>query len=224
MIVEFLKFASDDIIDLLAEMLTDIVTNACGTPSYWKQAWIKVLHKKGDKSLAENYRPICIIPILYKVYSRILLSRIEHTLELAQCCDQAGFRKSFSTEDHLVSISLLAEGCMEMSRPLWVAALDFRKAFDTINHSDVWTTLRQQNVQECYVTALQRVYEQQQGCIDCGTASRPFKIERGTKQGPMTSFANTNVRGSKSFAGGRRMTFHKEGYEGSWSVVPTEDL
>ena len=42
--------------------------NEC-TPEVWKKVKIKVIHKKGDVENVGNYRPICSLPALYKLFS-----------------------------------------------------------------------------------------------------------------------------------------------------------
>ena len=41
-------------------------------PSVWKNAYVTALHKKEDKSMASNYRPISLTCILAKVFEKIL--------------------------------------------------------------------------------------------------------------------------------------------------------
>ena len=55
-------------------------------------------------------------------------------MDIRQPVDQAGFRKGFSTEDHIFSIVVLAEKMAEFNLPLWIAAEDFEKAFNTVEH------------------------------------------------------------------------------------------
>ena len=45
------------------------------TPKDWKKVTIKVIHKKGDVENVSNYRPICSLPALYKLFSTILYGR-----------------------------------------------------------------------------------------------------------------------------------------------------
>ena len=42
-----------------------------------------------------NYRPISILPILYKLFSRVLDARLKVLLSKTQSVDQAGFKKGF---------------------------------------------------------------------------------------------------------------------------------
>ena len=72
-------------------------------------AKIALLYKKGDPTLPENYRPITIIPLLYKLFAKMLYARLHSVLDEHQCPDQAGFRPNMSTTDHLFAFSMLAE-------------------------------------------------------------------------------------------------------------------
>ena len=71
----------------------------------------------------------------------------------------------------------------EFRRPLWVVAVDFQKAFDTIDQNRLWTSLIDQNVPAVYVAFLQKLYSGQVGQVMTDRLSKPFPIERGTRQG-----------------------------------------
>lgn len=61
-------------------------------PRSWKEAIIIHLHKKGDKTDCSNYRDISLLNTTYKVFPKVLLSRLTPYAEeyhMYQC----GFRK-----------------------------------------------------------------------------------------------------------------------------------
>ena len=73
-------------------------------PSSWEKVMITLIHKKGDPTNPENYRPICSVPAtLQGCLPQCTHNRHYAELDRYQCPDQAGFRKTFQTTDHLVT-------------------------------------------------------------------------------------------------------------------------
>ena len=78
-------------------------------PEDRKSTELRVLFKKGDKMLPENYRPIELLPVLCRLFSGMVLQRIGSGLEAAQAGDQATFRLGFMVLDHMFSLSIIVE-------------------------------------------------------------------------------------------------------------------
>ena len=152
------------------------------SPTGWHHTLIKVLHKAGDKALPENYRPIATIPLLYKLYARLLYNRLEPTLDKQQSCDQAGFRRQRGTTNHLFTIAMIQEIAEEWQIPMWIAVVDFRKAFDSVTHKAIWASLQEQGISQAYISLLGKLYDNQTAAVKTDCTSRCFNIERGTKQ------------------------------------------
>ena len=77
-------------------------------------------------------------------------------LEPEQCVDQTVFRAGFNCEDHLLALVLLYEKLNEKNLDLWIAAVDFEKAFDSVSHESIWEALHSQIVPAEYIEVLQR--------------------------------------------------------------------
>ena len=63
-------------------------------PNIWKKSNIFPVHKKGDKQVVDNYRPVSLLPILGKILEKNLLNE-----------NQSGFRPSDSCEYQLLSVA-----------------------------------------------------------------------------------------------------------------------
>lgn len=100
-----------------------------------------------------------------------------------QTVEQAAYRKGFSTEDHLLAVTLLVEKSTEYNVPIWLALVDFEKAFDTVEHASLWRVLREQNIPQEYISLLESIYSNQEAFVNAGQDSRLFSIGRGVKQG-----------------------------------------
>ena len=136
-VAEMLKAGGEIFVQVVAELFDDVLHGGGGVPDQWKVTKLRILFKKGDKKNPDNYRPIALLPILLKVFSRVLLARMSIDLGKAQCRDQAGFRTSYSCDDHLFTVSMLQEKCAEWGKPLWCAAIDYRKAFEMVEHNAI---------------------------------------------------------------------------------------
>ena len=101
---------------------------------------------------------------------------------------QAGFRAGFSTTDHLQAINQLIEKAGEYQLQLCLGFVDYQKAFDSIEHSDMFAALRNVNVDEGYVRILEDIYTGAIARIHIDTdISREVYIQRGVRQGDTLS-------------------------------------
>ena len=91
---------------------------------------------------------------IYKLFTKIITNRITRTLDENQPREQAGFRRGFSTIDHLHAVNQLIEKCAEYKIPLVVGLVDYNKAFDSVEIPDVIKALQEQGVNPVYDNVL----------------------------------------------------------------------
>ena len=72
--------------------------------------------------------------------------------------EQPGFRKGYSTVDHLQAINQLIEKCNNFKRPPCIGYIDYAKAFDSIEHEAIFQALRSIGINETYITILEDAY------------------------------------------------------------------
>ncbi|VDP30211.1 unnamed protein product [Heligmosomoides polygyrus] len=89
---EHLKNLPPTLINTLARLFTRYLSE-CKVPSQWKTSKTVLLYKKGDVHVIGNYRPIGLLSVIYKLFTRVILNRISKTLDEGQPCKQAGFRR-----------------------------------------------------------------------------------------------------------------------------------
>ncbi|KAK6761086.1 hypothetical protein RB195_022233 [Necator americanus] len=87
-----LKSLPPVLINTLARLFTRYLSE-CKVPKQWKTSKTVLLYKKGDPHDIGNYRPICLLSVIYKLFTRVILNRIENVLDEGQPCEQAGFGK-----------------------------------------------------------------------------------------------------------------------------------
>ncbi|GFO13725.1 RNA-directed DNA polymerase from mobile element jockey [Plakobranchus ocellatus] len=92
-----------------------------GIPPSWRKASVVPIPKPGkDPSDPSNYRPIALTSCLVKTPERILNDRLVHVLESRNLLSkvQCGFRKDYSTLDHLIRLKTSKRLSPEKSK-LW---------------------------------------------------------------------------------------------------------
>lgn len=171
---------------VIAPRLTDIfneIINTENIPEDWTKSTIILLHKKGDKGDIANYRPISLMSNIYKVFSKIILSRITNTLEENQPKEQAGFRRHFSTIDHIHALRQILQKFKEYNKIYYIGFVDFNKAFDTLEHRFIWDALKDQGVHAKYIRILKNVYTKSTTQVKLESIGEEFPVERGVRQG-----------------------------------------
>ena len=138
---EDIKACDDETEEVARQIFGEIIEQNELKSQAWKKAKIKVLHKKGDVENEGNYRAICSWSAVYKLFSTILYGRLSPPLDQKQAEDQAGFRSSYQTRDHLATYRMNEQKCHEWAINMWIATIDFAKAFDSITHKSIWKAL-----------------------------------------------------------------------------------
>ena len=106
-------------------------------PLSWLRANITPIFKKGDQSLASNYRPISLTLICCKILEHIVFSNIMNYFDqYAILTDrQHGFRRKHSTESQLILTTHDLANSLNNKSQTDMIIMDFSKAFDTVPHN-----------------------------------------------------------------------------------------
>ena len=101
-----------------------------------------IFFKKGNRKDIKNYSPICLLSNMYKLFTKIITTRLEKKLDENHPREQAVFRSKHSTTDHIHAINQLKEKCREYNIPLCVAFVNYEKAFDSVQTQAILTSNR----------------------------------------------------------------------------------
>lgn len=106
-------------------------------PMQWKIAEVKMIPKPG-KPLEDrkSYRPISLLPIISKLFEKLLLQRLKPIIEEKQLIPphQFGFRNKHSTIDQVHRITDVIERALEEKKICATIFLDVAQAFDRVWH------------------------------------------------------------------------------------------
>ena len=140
---ELLKLGGDILIGPLTYIInTSILTGTF--PTKWKEAKVKPLHKKEDRTLTKNYRPVSLLSVSAMVCERVIAIQIEQFFEDNKLFGsfQYGFRKNKSTISELLTLfdNLLA--AKEKGLEIALILYDLSAAFDTVDPEILLSKLR----------------------------------------------------------------------------------
>ncbi|KAJ2946764.1 hypothetical protein O0L34_g12828 [Tuta absoluta] len=152
-------------------------------PHQWCNSHIILLYKKGDPLDLGNYRPISLLPSIYKLFSSILLKRITNNIDIKQPVEQAGFRSGFSTTDHIHTLEQILEKFKEYNQRLYIGFIDYFKAFDSIYHSSIWEALKSCDINCKYTEIIKNIYSNASSRISLENKGEEIPIQRGVRQG-----------------------------------------
>ena len=136
MSVRTLKGHKNTISPILAKLINKCFSAAV-FPDILKFAIITPILKKDDKRYVDNYRPVSILPLISKVFETCLKTRLLGFSDRFSLIspNQFGFQKGKSTEDALLLFTSYLYDSMDQGEHNINIFVDFRKAFDTVNHS-----------------------------------------------------------------------------------------
>ncbi|BHF77084.1 hypothetical protein SprV_0502018600 [Sparganum proliferum] len=139
-------------------------------PQDFKDATIVHLYKRrGNRQLCENHRGISLLNIAGKIFARILLNRLNDHLEQGLLPEsQCGFRRHQGTADMIFAASQLQEKCQEMRTHLHSTFVDLAKAFDMVNHEELWKIMQKFGCPERFTQMVRQLHDgmmaQVRGC------------------------------------------------------------
>ena len=150
-------------------------------PREWREARIFALHKKGDPSVAKNYRGISITNSAYKLYASILHSRLERFVEEQNLLPdgQNGFRKGRSTIDNIYILNHCVRRTLQDGKHLYTCFVDFKAAFDTVNRKKLFSRMRRITIPEYLVAAVEEIYR----VTEYSIGGSSFRTDMGLRQG-----------------------------------------
>ena len=110
-------------------------------PSCWKKTNVVPVHKKEDKNLLKNYRPISLLPIFGKIFERILFKHLFdcfHKNKFFTNC-QSGFLPGDSCISNLLSIinDINSSFDCDPTSDVRGVFLDISMAFDKVWHDGI---------------------------------------------------------------------------------------
>lgn len=177
--------AADELIVPLTMLINSSLRS--GTfPTCEKQAKVLPVYKGNEKSKLDNYRPVSVTTVFSKIIEKVVYNQLSDYLESNNliCPNQFGFRPNRST-NHAV-IRLVDDMRINMDNGLHtgVVFMDFRKAFDTIQHACLLEKLPYYGIESVELEWIKDyLFNRSQTVIFDNVKSSPLPVTHGVPQG-----------------------------------------
>ena len=81
---------------------------------------------------------------------------------------QAGFRKGRGTRDQIASIRWIVEKAREFQKNIYFCFIDYAKAFDCVDHNQLWKILKEMGIPDNVTCLLRNLYASQEATVRTG--------------------------------------------------------
>ena len=179
----------------IAPVICDLINLSFSTgvfPDVLKCAVVTPVFKSGDPCSLQNYRPISNLPIFSKVFERCIHNRLYKFVTkfsiISPC--QFGFMKGLSTESAVLSLIEYLYDALNNKEIAINVFVDFRKAFDTINHVLLFKKLELYGIRGLPLDLLRSYFSNRSQRVRIGTslsstASLGIGLPQGSILGPI---------------------------------------
>ena len=163
-------------------------------PEIWKKANVVPVHKREDKMLVKNYRPISLLPIFGKMFERVIYNSLFNYFQSNRLFtpSQSGFLPGDSCVVQLLSIIHEIQTAFDENPTVdgRGVVLDLSKAFDKVWHDGINIKLKAYGVEGELLSVLKNYLEsREQRVVLNGQTSQWRKImseiPKGSVLGPL---------------------------------------
>ena len=175
--------------DMLVSVYNEILSTGT-VPEIMKVAYKLPIAKKGkDSRIMDNYRGITIASLFGKILELLCLQGgLEEHINTLTSPLQCGFTKERSpTMASLLITETIAESKAQ-KKPLFIASLDARKAFDVVNQCTLKKKCYQSDMNRQMWCIIDSLYSEGTEVVRWnGIDSRHYQVQKGVKQGGILS-------------------------------------
>jgi len=177
--VEFYQKISNQISPLLHKSICQSYDKGELTRSQ-KQSIFSLIFKKGNPEDLENWRPISLLNVDYKIIARVLALRLQNVLPSIISMDQQGFIKNRFIGYNIRQIQDIIDYAELVKIDGAILFLDFKKAFDTLEWDFLLQVLCKFGFKANFINWVKLLYNNIcSSVINNGWISQTFDIKRG---------------------------------------------
>jgi hypothetical protein len=169
-------------------------------PSALKRSVVRPLHKKGARDEKGNYRPITLIPILSKIFEKVMYDKLYAFASFQRILTnkQFGFRKNSSTTHACFDLIKHVTQNLDTGMTTLTIYFDMSKAFDHVSHKLLISKLDRYGIRGNALSWLKSYLCDREQCVEItrmeGCTKKFFKsnylfnkygVPQGSVMGPL---------------------------------------
>ena len=139
--------------------------NSGSLPKSFRKAVITLIPKKGDLANISNWRPVSLLNNDYKIFAKVLANKLKTHISNIVSEDQTYCIPERTIYDNLNLIRDIIHISNCNDTPLAIVNLDQKKAFDNVDHSYLFNTMRAMGIGDSFISLIQLLYNDAEGVI-----------------------------------------------------------
>ncbi|GAU48536.1 hypothetical protein TSUD_282880 [Trifolium subterraneum] len=174
-----------DVIDFLNEFHHSAVLPKGITASF-----LALIPKKDHPQQLSDYRPICLIGILYKLLSKVLAARLKKVMgKLISTC-QSAFLPGRQILDGVVALNEIIDLAKRRKDRCLLFKVDFERAYDTISWNYLESMMLKMGFAEKWLGWMRAcIFNSSMSVLINGSPTEDFTVGKGLRQGdPLSPF------------------------------------
>jgi exonuclease III len=165
------------------QMLQDSVGRGTLPPGV-TDGLITLLHKGGSRSLLNNWRPITLLNVSYKLFAKTLQLRLQPVLAEIISHDQSAFLPMRFILDNIFLTHETIAYAKQSGQPLLFLKLDFSKAYDKVDLTFLFSALESLGFPELFLRMTRLLFHNAAARVSLnGKSTSAFPIQQGVRQG-----------------------------------------
>jgi hypothetical protein len=178
--VEFYQYCWDVIKDDLVALFIDFHNMKLDICRF-NYGIITLLPKIKEANNIKQYRPICLLNVIYKIFTKALMLRLDKVMGRIINRRQSGFLKDQNIMDGILALHEILHDTKIKKKGL-ILKLDFEKAYDKLNWAFFFECLRQRGFWEKWCDWIKLVMSSSTVSVKMNnTVGKYFKSGRGVR-------------------------------------------
>lgn len=135
------------------------ITEGEGMTESMKMGVVSILFKKGNPHQLDNYRPLTMLCVDYKILSKIFANRLvgvmTYIVEKDQTCGVQGRQITWNVQLHRDILTYVRDRNIAAI----CVSLDQQKAFDRVDHDFLWRVMEEMGLGETFIKRVKTLYK-----------------------------------------------------------------